>query len=69
MSGLTSFLSRATVRTLLQNSNASAESVVAVAGRVAHARRQKQWTFIEVNDGSAADNLHIVLPTSKSPQK
>jgi aspartyl/asparaginyl-tRNA synthetase len=68
MSGTTSFLQRATVRTLL-NRKATDSAVVAVSGRVAHSRRQKQWTFIEVNDGSAAANLHIVMPTSKAPQK
>lgn len=58
-----SFFSRPTIRSLLQSGSAG-QRVHVVSGRVQHARVQKQWTFLELNDGSTPRNLHVVLPSA-----
>jgi asparaginyl-tRNA synthetase len=60
------FLQRATVWRLLQHCRSSVGDGVrvSVSGRVVHARRQKAWTFVELNDGTSPRNLHVVMASS-----
>jgi aspartyl/asparaginyl-tRNA synthetase len=63
------FLSRLNVKQIFSNADSllKKNETLQLSCRVKQQRKQKQHTFLKVNDGSSASDLQIVLPAGETP--